>query len=204
MVPEVNKRSPNLQKGYLRLGLIDSSGKRKFLLVHRLVAMAFIQTSDYLLQVNHINGVTEDNRVENLEWVTAHENQKHCYNVLYPNSHRGELHNRTDLTNSQVREIFKLTQNRDLTLKEISIKYRVSKATISQIKTGKAWSSVTGKKYIKTQKVILSNREIIEVYNLAIEGKIKHTDIAAKYDITKGEVSNIKCGIVGNRYTHHH
>jgi len=68
--------------GYTQVRLIVDDNLFKSVLVHRLVATAFIPNPENKPQVNHINGVKNDNRVENLEWVTASENGLHKYRVL--------------------------------------------------------------------------------------------------------------------------
>lgn len=63
--------------GYEFLCLTGRNGKRKAERVHRLVALAFIPNPDNKPEVNHINCVRDDNRVENLEWVTREENNSY-------------------------------------------------------------------------------------------------------------------------------
>lgn len=68
------------RNGYLRVDL--KMGKRKNAQVHRLVAIAFIDNTYNKPQVNHKDKNKENNKVENLEWVTNGENQLHRYHTI--------------------------------------------------------------------------------------------------------------------------
>lgn len=68
--------------GYYQVSLPLASGVIKPMLVHRIVAEAFIPNLKNKPQVNHIDGNGFNNQVENLEWATGSENSLHAYRVL--------------------------------------------------------------------------------------------------------------------------
>lgn len=130
--------------GYAHL-VLWYSGVKRHTLVHALVAEAFLgpkPTPKH--EVNHKNGVKADNRVENLEWVTKPEQQRHRYDVLRKRSfpdRRGEFNGMSKLTTSQVKEIRRQHET-GKTYRDISKAYGVSDVCIGLICRRKTWVNI--------------------------------------------------------------
>lgn len=70
--------------GYVRATLcLGKHAKGKTVLVHRIVAQAFLPNPQNKPTVNHIDGDKTNNNVSNLEWATVSENQLHRFHVLH-------------------------------------------------------------------------------------------------------------------------
>lgn len=80
------------EAGRIMIGRENPDGYREVVLykhgtrvrksIHRLVCESFIGARDVSVEVNHKNGVKDDNRLENLEYVSRSENQQHRFRVL--------------------------------------------------------------------------------------------------------------------------
>ena len=68
------------QDGYLVVNL-SYQNKAKQIMIHRLVAEAFINNPSNYPVVNHIDGNKTNASAENLEWVTASENSLHAFRI---------------------------------------------------------------------------------------------------------------------------
>lgn len=71
-----NILTPNKSRGYLNVRLCKD-GKMERFYVHRLVATAFIDNPNNLLEVNHKDFDKTNNTIENLEWISREDNVKH-------------------------------------------------------------------------------------------------------------------------------
>lgn len=69
------------KNGYKRVMLYEG-GNCKRIMVHRLVCEAFHGLTGGKLEVNHIDGIKDNNNADNLEWCTTKQNQQHRRLVL--------------------------------------------------------------------------------------------------------------------------
>ena len=103
------------------------------LLVHRIVAFAFLATPNTNEEVCHINGVKNDNRVVNLRWDTRSNNHKD--KVAHGTSAKGARNPRVKLTEAQVLEI----RSSELPRRDIAIQFGISTSLVGLIKQRKVW-----------------------------------------------------------------
>jgi glycosyltransferase involved in cell wall biosynthesis len=106
--------------------------------VHRLVAKAFIPNPENLPEVNHKNGIKDDNRVENLEWVSSSDNQKHAYDTglrevvgTHPNH---------TITEEEVIFLRKIYKKGNISMVKLGELFGISKSNACRIVNGEDWS----------------------------------------------------------------
>lgn len=118
----------------IRKNFVRASNK-----MSRLIALTFIANPENKPQVNHRNGIRNDDRVENLEWVTGSENIRHSIKTLgrkmylIPAKHRGE--------HPSAKPIVQL----DMQGNEVAIFECISDAADLGFTKTKLWAALTGR-----------------------------------------------------------
>ena len=106
--------------------VINHKGKKKYLLVHRLVAENFIYNEFKARTVNHKDGNKLNNSVDNLEWCSDSNNLIHARD-------NGLLKIKID------KKISEQIKNEIGTIREIAKKYGIGKTQVGYIKQSKRW-----------------------------------------------------------------
>jgi len=133
-----------LSKGrnnYQRAGLRNNT-PLKLIQVHRLVWQSFNGPIPAGLQINHLNGVTNDNRLSNLEVCTASENNLHAFRNLGRkpnlNPNHGSKNGRAKLTEADVARIKEL-RAQGWSQQRIADHVGIHQTGISSVLSGKTW-----------------------------------------------------------------
>ncbi|MCT3693486.1 HNH endonuclease [Elizabethkingia anophelis] len=143
----VNRKGRNLKlttnyDGY-KVICMSVNGIRYVKYIHRLVAESFIPNDKNKSQINHINGVKSDNRVENLAWCTQSENIAHAYKNGLNISRKGSKSGRSKLNEKIVSEIRLKAANRYRgQVSELANEYGVTVSIISMIISNKVWKHI--------------------------------------------------------------
>jgi len=114
-------------KGYLRVSLCKEGTVKRFL-VHRLVALCYLENKENKTCVNHKNGDKEWNHVSNLEWCSYSENERHSYDILQ------KINPIRKLTTDQANHVRLIgVKGHNGNIKDLAKKYSVDTSTIYNI-----------------------------------------------------------------------
>lgn len=134
--------NPN-SDGYLRLSLTINGARKKWF-VHDLVAMAFLGLPPMGYEVNHIDGVKTNNRIDNLEYKTHAENMEHAQaNGLWdPGAQIGAKNVNSKLNHDLVQQIRAEYATGLTSYPKLARKYGVAQYAIQQVVKRQTWKHV--------------------------------------------------------------
>ena len=116
------------------------NGKKYRRYIHRLIGEVFLNLKKNQ-EINHINGLKNDNRLENLEVCDKSHNMKHSYKLglHIPYKRDGGQNPNAKISKFDVDDIRNLFKN-GKTLKEVARRYNMSISGVHKIKNGITWS----------------------------------------------------------------
>lgn len=126
---------PQQAGDYLKHSLVDSSGTKKQVAVHVLVARAFLGPRPSRKEVNHKDTCKRNNKISNLEYRTKKQNMEHA--VANGLTAKGERHGKARLTEEQVLEIRRAKRYSEA--RKLAKKFGVSIWAVEDIWYRKTW-----------------------------------------------------------------
>jgi len=127
-------------KGYLLIKLFNAKSVSKKWSVHRLVALAFVPNPENKPEINHKDGIKNNNYFKNLEWCTPSENLVHAFKFGLKMATKGEKNPCSKVTSKQILKIRSLIGT--LTQSEIADRFGISQSAVSLIIHRKLWNHI--------------------------------------------------------------
>lgn len=190
----------SLQNGYRCFTMYIDGVVQGLSRVHRLVAEMFLENPEGKSQVNHKDGIKDNNCINNLEWATPSENIIHAYatGLMLKGSGRPAAM----LTEEDIPEIVYYISigHKD---SEIAAIYGVSRQTINAIRIGDNWKQLginsVGRYAGKTREKKLTAADIPRIRQ-AISELTSDTEIAKTYNVHQGTIRQIRIGNTWKNY----
>ena len=129
-------------KGYIQVNVRGERGRRSAA-VHRLVALAFIGLPPKRFVCHHINAVKDDNRPQNLTWLSIGQNVRLAHQMgLVPFDHmRGERNPAAKLTDDRVRQMRARARAGETSV-ALAAAFGVSVRAVDKVLARQAWRHI--------------------------------------------------------------
>lgn len=115
-----NKQTYHIRKpGITRKGYLQIRIEKRTVKIHRLVALNFLPNPFGLSEVNHKDGNKLNNKIENLEWVSSGDNQRHSYKLGL----REPVRKRNIEIGFKIEDLLKEQKSMSLIARELGVKY---------------------------------------------------------------------------------
>jgi predicted RNA-binding protein YlxR (DUF448 family) len=187
----------NSRGGYKHVTL-SRDAKKIIFTVHLVIMRTFVGPLPEGMETRHLNGIPDDNRLENLCYGTQSENN--LDRTRHGTAPRGESHGRSVLTEDQANEIIGISAREGTPNTELGRMYGVSDATISMLLSGKTWTHLERPKVwaAKQKQILTPSAKLTEDQVMKI--KVKHDkgylqrELAKEFGVTPTVISNIMRG----------
>jgi DNA-binding NarL/FixJ family response regulator len=172
--------------GYINLNG-NMGGRRVSISGHRLVYLALVGPIPPGHEINHKNGIKDDNRPENLEIVTRSGNQKHSYANGLNKPRLGEQAPRSRISDADALEIRRAYAAGEGMQQQLAVRFGVTQQAISRIVTGKVRRWQGGPTHHGSNMKKLTREQHAEIISLAATG-LDHREIGRRYGVNRSAV----------------